>query len=252
MPAGIPEPNAPIGQNPRTTKEMSLRDTMKPQHSGSVFADFKHIDAYIADGTLPAIHDQMGVAMAQIPPADRTGAIDFGACHGMLAIRAKTMGWTKVLGLELDAPSVDVFNLHLRARCPGVTMAAVPLDVRAESFRAQAREWVQQGLTTWLARRVLSELFATTYKSEGAVKKHPEDADPWARSEAIWKPAGHAFAEAARDAGVRYLVLQGRAYGPYKDRVAHPIYNTEREIYALGPAWRETFRHKDAVVMVPA
>jgi hypothetical protein len=47
-------------------------------------------------------------------------------------------------------------------------------------------------------------------------------------------------------------VLQGRAYGPYKDRVAHPIYNTDREIYALGPAWREAFRHKDAVLMVPA
>lgn len=40
---------------------------------------------------------------------------------------------------------------------------------------------------------------------------------------AIWKPAGHAFGEADRDAGVRHIVLQGRAYGPYKDRVAHPV-----------------------------
>lgn len=69
---------------------------------------------------------------------------------------------------------------------------------------------------------------------------------------AIWKPAGHAFGMAARDAGVRHIVLQGRAYGPYKDRVAHPVYNTDREVYALGPCWRRAYQHKDAVLMVPA
>lgn len=224
---------------------MTLKDTLKAQHSGSVFADFKHMDSFLADGSLPKIHDQMAVAMAQIPEAERQGAIDFGACHGMLAIRANRMGWSPVLGLELDGPSVEAFNTYLAARVPDVRMEAEGLDVRAESFREQARNWVGQGLTTWLARRVLSELFATTYRKEGAL-------DMGAAGEAIWKPAGHAFGEAARDAGVRHLVLQGRLYGPYKDRVAHPIFNTDREIEAIGPSWVEVFRHKDAVVMVPA
>lgn len=231
---------------------MSLKDTMKPLQSGSIYADLRHVDAYLADGTLPKIHDQMGVAMASIPEAERQGAIDFGACHGMLAIRAVTMGWTKCLGLEMDAASVDVFSAHLQSRVPQVAMQSIPLDVRSAQFAADAKVWVERGYTTWLARRVLSELFSTTYAKEGGMKKYPEDADPWARSEAIWKPAGHAFGEAARAAGVRHLVLQGRAFGPYKDRIAHPIYNTDREVYAIGPAWKISFQHKDAVVMVPA
>jgi hypothetical protein len=39
---------------------------------------------------------------------------------------------------------------------------------------------------------------------------------------------------------------------PRWTRPSHPLYNTDREIEALGPRWKETFRYKDAVVMVQA
>ena len=35
-------------------------------------------------------------------------------------------------------------------------------------------------------------------------------------------------------------------------RLTHPIYNTDREIEAIGPSWREVHRFKEAAVMVPA
>jgi len=236
---------------------VGLKDNLKPQHGGSIFADFKHIDTFKADGTLPNIHKSMGEAMALIPEANRRGAIDFGACHGMLAIRAAQMGWSPVIGVELDAASVEVYRQFVAY--PGVTLEAAMLDVRSDHFRAQCKAWAETGINTFLARRVFSELFATTYAKEGATKKNA-DADPyasdpavnWTESEKVWLPAGRAFAQAALDAGIRYIVLEGRAFGPYKNRIGHPIYNTEREKYALGPGWKETGRFKEAIVMEPA
>lgn len=223
---------------------MGIADSgIKPLQSGSIYADYKHIDLYKSEGTLPRIHKSMGEAMAHIPAERRRGAIDFGACHGMLSIRAHQMGWNPVLGVELDPRSVDAYNRFVKT--DGVELASIALDVRSPEFAAQCRDWVAGGYTTFLARRVLSELFATTYRKEGALDMGPE-------GEAIWKPAGHAFGQAARDAGVEFIVLEGRAYGPYKDRLAHPIYNTDREVYAIGPTWRTVHRYKEAVVMVPA
>lgn len=51
-----------------------------------------------------------------------------------------------------------------------------------------------------------------------------------------------AVGKAAHDAGIEYMVVEGRLYGPYKHRLAHPIYNTDIEIEAIGPMWRETHR----------
>lgn len=222
---------------------MSNKQTGSELQGGAIYADLKHVNKFLTEGrtldSLPRIHRDMGVAMGRIPEDQRRGAIDFGACHGMLSVRAKLMGWTHVLGLERDQPSIDAFNQLVAPVVPGVELEQASLDVRSDAFAATAIGWGALGYTTWLARRVLSELFATTYNA----RVRGEEA------EAIWKPAGYAYGKAAHDAGVQYIVLQGRAYGPYKDRATHPIYNTDREIYALGPRWRETFRFKDAALM---
>jgi len=209
---------------------------------GAIYGHFKHIQKYLDEGKLPNIHKQMGIAMEQVPKDKRGGAIDFGACHGMLSIRARKMGWGPVIGLEMNQKAVDAYNQFVRT--DGVTLQTAKLDVRTEEFAVMCRDWVSQGINTFLCRRVLSELFATTF---GKAAVHMETGRD------IWLPAGHAFGKAAADAGIEYIVLEGRLYGPYRNRLAHPIYNTDIEIEAIGPLWKETFRSKkseDAAVIL--
>ena len=225
------------------TSTTALAASMKPLQGGSIYAAYKHIDLYKRTGDLPNIHKSMGEAMKFVPQEQRGGAIDFGACHGLLSIRAKKMGWRFVIGMEMDEASVAAYNQFVRT--PGVELQTGALDVRADSFRLQCREWAGMGINTFLARRVLSELFATTYGREGALKRDEA-------GKRIWMHAGHRFGEAARDAGLQWMVLEGRAFGPYKDRATHPIPNTDTEIEAIGPSWQVVHRYKEAVVMKPA
>lgn len=209
-------------------------------HGGSIFASTDFIRKFLADGSLPKIHDAMGKVMAMVPPEERAGAIDFGACHGFLSIRARKMGYHPVVGLEADQKSVDVFNEFLRPQVQGVNLICNRLDVRSDDFARFMREVCRDsGVTTILARRVLSELFCTTY-GKAAMK-----------DETIWRAAGQAFSRAVIDAGIKRIILQGRLYGPFKNRATHPIYNTDREIEALGPLWNVAIREGDVALLTP-
>lgn len=203
---------------------------------GQVYASISFVEDYLRDGTLPKIHESMGHAMDWIPKMARIGAIDFGACHGMLSLRAKKMGWGKVNGIERDQGSIDVYNQFLKT--PGVYLHRADINI----FDQQSKDFIADKISTAnantiLARRVLSELVSTTFGSK-------RGADP-----EVIRAAGEAFTDVFLASGIRYVVLEGRAFSK---RSVHPVPHTDAEIHALGPRWREAFRHKQAVVLVPA
>ena len=202
---------------------------------GQVFASLHFADAYLLNGALPKIHDDMGVIMDRVPAAERKGALDLGACHGLLSIRAKRMGWTHVHGIDIDPRSVELYNKHLKM--DGVKLTAEKIDCRSPDFPA----WLKQtcsGIDTIIARRIFSELFSTTYGKAG-------------KEEIVWRDAGNKFGQAALGAGIKRIIVEGRRWASYKTH-ANPVYRVDVEIDALGAGWKEVERFKECAILVPA
>ena len=200
---------------------------------GAVYASLSFVDDFLRDGKLPDIHRDFGAAMDGVPADERKGMIDIGSCHGLICMRGHVMGWNPVVGMEADLPSIKVFNDSLKR--PGVTIYHTSLDPLSPMFEAMVGDTVRRNnVSTITARRVLSELFSTIYgKKRGA--------DP----EQIRK-SGHAFSAKVQAAGVKYLVIEGRAFST---RSTHPVPNTAAELAALGPLWEEVHRVKEAVLL---
>lgn len=212
-------------------------------NGGKGYADLKLVDAYVKEGRLPAIHDNMGAAMAFVPQAKRQGALDLGACTGLLSIRARLMGWHTVIGVEADKGAVDTYDeivapyAKIKGENP-LTVEHRALDVSSQEFALWLASRTGAGtINTILARRVFPELFSNAF--------------PDGKQAAVWRRAGLAFGYAARAAGIEYIVLEGRQWKNYKTH-ANPLYKLEIEQEALGPGWRQAFRHKECAVMVPA
>jgi len=202
--------------------------------NGSVYADMKHIRNFIEKGTLPDIHEDMGVALAMVPEEQRAAAIDFGACHGMLSIRARTLGWKKVFGLEADKASVEHHNQYVRTA--GVTLINTKLDVTSAAFAATIKDMCKnEGINTFISRRVLCELLGTTF---GYTRDHWDEV----------VAAGGKMANAAHDAGIYWWVTEGRAR---TGNPTHPVDNVLREIEAITSTgkFEVVERHKECAVL---
>jgi hypothetical protein len=210
---------------------------------GQIFASTKALQEYVTTGSLPRIHNAMHDAMSFIPIGDRGGAVDFGACHGLLSARARSMGFGPVLGLEYDKASVDAFDEFVKPKIDGVTLIQARIDVLSEGYLEETKSlFAKYSINTVLARRVLSELFCTTYSKKGNGRDVPEN---------VWRAAGAKWAEVMVQAGARHMVLQGRAYGPYKNRATHPICNTDIEVSCVSGSWVEHTRIGDVSYLVP-
>lgn len=215
---------------------MSLKDTVKPLQMGEAFADLALVDHYLAGRKFPVIHDDMAAAMALVPVEERRGALDLGACYGLLSIRARTMGWKKVVGVDIDQRSVDVFNQHLASLAPGVTMEQATINVLTPDFERWLDGMAKRGLDTILARRIFPELFVTTFKAR-------KNAD-------TYMAAGRSFGQIARDVGFRRIILEGRIWKQYWNlKRGNPLFRTEREMVALGPRWKCEGRYKECAIM---
>ena len=195
---------------------------------GQVYASVSYVRDFLTQGILPKIHSNMGDAMTQIPRHERTSAIDVGACHGMLTMRAHTMGWANVLGLEYDQGSINLFNTALKRQ--GVSLQQADLNPLLLGFAPMMTMLIQQrSVTTVFARRVLSELFSTVHgRLDGADPKVIAD-------------SGARFTDVLLAAGVKYLVMEGRSFS---SRSTHPIPHTQAELDALGPRWQVIYRNK--------
>jgi hypothetical protein len=218
---------------------VSLKDTIKPLQMGEAFADLAHVDLYLTERKFPAIHDDMAAAMDLVPKDERIGALDLGACHGLLSVRAKTLGWDRVVGVDIDQRSVDIFNQYLASLAPGVTMEQATINVLTPGFERWLQGMRNKGLDTILARRIFPELFVTTFKA----RSKPD----------IYMAAGRAFGQIARDVGFHRIILEGRIWKQYWNmKRGNPLFRAEREMVVLGPGWKKEFHHEECISLVPS
>lgn len=207
---------------------------MKKIQGGAIYASTSFITDYVKDKSLPKIHDTMGQVMDLIPVSERKGAIDLGACHGMLSLRARAMGWFPVFGLEADLPSVELHRLFIKE--PGVTLMHSKLDVRSKAFRDTVISLMGSfEITTIFARRVFPEILSNTFGKDGL-------------KAGVIRDAAERFTDTVISGGIKYLVVEGRQF---RSNTTHPLGNIDLEIEVLGPRWKVMSRINDAVLMVP-
>lgn len=218
---------------------MTLKETVKPLQMGEAFADLAHVDRFLEGAHFPAIHDDMAATMELVPRSERTGALDLGACHGLLSIRAWAMGWDKVVGVDIDQRSVDVFNQHLKYLTFGhVELEQATINVLTPDFERWLTGMRNRGLDTILARRIFPELFVTTFSA----RKKPD----------VYKTAGRVFGQVAHSCGFRRIIIEGRIWKQYWNmKRGNPLYRIDIEMAALGPLWRCEARHEECAIMVP-
>lgn len=217
---------------------MTLKETVKPLQMGEAFADLAHVDRYLAEAKFPAIHDDMAEIMKLVPESERTGALDLGACHGLLSIRAWMMGWDKVVGVDIDQRSVDIFDLHLKeCTFDHVKMEQATINVLTPDFERWLMGMRNRGLDTIIARRILPELFVTTFNA----RKNPD----------TYKSAGRMFGQVAHSCGFRRIIIEGRLWKGYWNlKRGNPLYRIDLEMAALGPLWRCEVRYEECAIMV--
>lgn len=219
---------------------MSLKDVVDPLQNGEAYADIKLVDDYLEHKRLPKIHDPMGIIMDRVPVDERKGALDLGACHGLLSMRASLMGWSNVVGVEIHPPSVDVFDKYLKPTREGVTLEIANINILSPEFEPWIAGMAARGLDTILARRIFCELFSTTFGKEG---KKPE----------VYMAAGRRFGQLTRELGFKRIILEGRIWkGYFGQKRHHPMFKAEREMVALGPSWKAAERYEECAIMVPA
>lgn len=201
------------------------------------YASAESVEAFVRNKTLPAIHEDMGAVMAMIPADDRKGALDFGACHGLLSVRASRLGFFPVVGLEADKASVDVYRSHIQQK--GVTLVETKVDFLDRTTIDRIKRICHSyGITTFLCRRVLPELLGDVYKQAGH----------WP-SDGLIDAAGRAFAQMALDIGIKHIVVEGRVFSV---RSTHPLPSIDRELEAIGPQWVVKASLKNTRLLVPA
>ena len=201
------------------------------------YASAESVEAFVRNKTLPAIHDDMGSMMTEIAQDDRRGVLDFGACHGLLSVRAARMGFFPVVGLEADKASVDVYRNHVQQK--GVTLVETKIDFLDRSTCERIKRICHSyGITTFLCRRVLPELLADVYKQAG---HWPTDG--------LIETAGRAFAQLALDIGIKHIIVEGRVFSA---RSVHPVANIDRELAMIGPQWVVKASLRNTRLLVPA
>jgi hypothetical protein len=158
--------------------------------------------------------------------------VDLGACHGLISLRANGLGFSPVLGLEADGPSVAFYHSYLRR--PNVHLDPRTLDVLdANDMRRFIGQLQSYNVTTVIARRVLPEIL---------VDSLPKDS-----TEADTALAGRAFTRALREAGVCYMVVEGRVHSR---RSTHRLNRLELELDAIGrDDWTVIERFRETVLL---
>lgn len=200
---------------------------------GPVYASTKWAEDYLATGVYPSIHDDVALMLAAIPAHHRRGAVDLGACHGLLSLRANGLGYSPVLGLEADGPSVAFYQTYL-AR-PSVVLEQRTLQVLDANDMRRFIELLRSfAVTTVIARRVLPEIL---------VDSLPKGSD----TPADTALAGRAFTRALREAGVRFMVVEGRVYSK---RSTHRLSRLDLELDAIGrDSWTVIERYRETVLL---
>jgi hypothetical protein len=208
---------------------------MKALHGGKGYARLDYVDDFLNKGQFPAIHEQIAQELALLNPTLRShGALDLGACHGLLTIRAARL-FATVVGIEPDQRSVEVFNRHLARLQQNAMMFLLKLDVLEPSHQQQLLHLIQQwSIKTIIARRAFPETLASTYGDKGTFAKACE--------------AGQAFSHICVEGGVQCIVLEGRVAS--EKRHSHPLWNADLEVQALGTPWCVVKNHHDIRVLM--
>lgn len=200
---------------------------------GTGFADRSLVRNYLETGTMPSIHDNIEVLLAKIPAAERRGAIDLGACTGLITVRAFKLGFSPVIGVEPRAVDVAVFDEHLkRAGCELCCRKINPMD--PENLRWLSGVMLSNGCTTVIARRILPEILGGTVDSHDPHTVHPE--------------AGDRLGKALLEGGATRIIVEGRVPSP---RARHDLSSVEQEIVAMSRYWLVADRLKACAMLVP-
>lgn len=159
-------------------------------------------------GAYPKIHDAIyGWAREILPP--RCGMVlDLCSSTGLLARRLARAGY-RTCAVTMPGPALDL------GRDAGVYEHTPVLGLKIEPSTLPALdEWIRdQQVRVIVARRALPEL----WDALGSARDVQIMAEMWA------------------DAGVRHILLEGRAN---VGRSTHPLRSVRGEAWALGPRWR--------------
>lgn len=202
-----------------------------------------YVRDYLKNGSLPDIHEDIQAAMESVwhgaVPAG--GVLDMGACTGLLSVRLKRMGFPVVLGVEPFLADVMLFNEVIRPTVEGVRMNHGAIDVNnGAGLSALGDALKTYDVKTVVMRRVLPEVLAKF--GDRAPGSPPSDV-----KKAVLIPGGGArLAQMFVEAGVRYLVIEGRVYSP---RSKHPLAKLDYEVAQMQPRFREIKRFRNVSIM---
>lgn len=181
------------------------------------FDDEELVRAYRETGKFPVIHAKIA-KMLREHAAEAEPFMDLGSCTGLLSLQAIDVGRSLGVGLEVSRGVLDRAVQHSRVR---YECLRIGLDTVARVAQIAADE----GVTLVIARRILPEI---------------EEGSPGCLA---------VLAPALRDAGVKKLVIEGRFVVP---RPKAALFSVQREIEALGPAFRESVVVKHCAVLTAA
>ena len=182
----------------------------------SVFADQRFIDAFVARGEFPAIHDKVA-AILKARAAEPEPFVDLGACIGLLSARALALGRSEGHAIE-GTPEY----LARAVQLPRLTYH--PFYVGPGTLEQLAGLIRGAGATLCIARRVLPEI------DQAAPGIIPE------------------LAGVLRATGIRKWIVQGRV--PVK-RPAARLACIDLEVEAIGKAFTTRCQLADVVLLEP-
>jgi hypothetical protein len=190
------------------------------------------MNTFIKDGIFPKIHNAMASAMVDYFKGNMTNALDIGCSTGLLSLRTHIeCGAPNVLGMDPHDPDVQLFGRYLRRETLPVQTVTHTLDIASAKSVQEFQQVVRHhNIKTLVARRVISEL-VVRYGNKEAGVTHQANAH-------VIPDAANLFSNALKEAGIEYVVLQGRAYSK---RSVHPVPHTSAEMEFLLPRYKQVY-----------
>ncbi|KWW97369.1 hypothetical protein LI90_4341 (plasmid) [Carbonactinospora thermoautotrophica] len=181
----------------------------------------EYVHAWKTRGAYPRIHDNITtVVREELDPTDPGVLLDLGSSTGLLARRLTDAGYL-VCAVQEPGRALD------HGRKAGVYDGVPVLELRITPVTLpRLLDWVrEQHVYAVVARRVFPELY-----------------------DALGPNSFRDLAVGLRDAGARWIILEGRAP---TTRATHPLNCAAREVDALAPAWTLA-RRQGAVAVLEA
>ena len=176
-----------------------------------------YLERWKATGEYPRIHRAIAEAIdLQFPYGVKL--MDLGSSTGLLTHQLRVLGYSRSAvepdraAVAAGAPAGTYGNRPILQH--PITPAELP---RFQEFLATQAPY---GI---VARRIFPELWTALHPANPS----PWDGDPW-----------QTFIQSLEDSTVQGIMIEGRVWS--EGKTTHPLGRVDKEIAALGPAWKPT------------